>query len=134
MDSDSWTTRLSAASRRYHSRSDLYYGGDDIDGDEESRPEFMCPFCADDFDVVGLCCHIDEEHAVEANNGNHIGSTFQGSFFLHIANWSLGVDHNVGEVESLELFASTPQILDKENLSGTLSKASEITMFNRNSQ
>ncbi|PSR92534.1 Protein DEHYDRATION-INDUCED 19 like [Actinidia chinensis var. chinensis] len=68
MDSDSWTTRLAAASRRYHSRSDLYYGGDDMDGDDESRPEFMCPFCAEDFDVVGLCCHIDEEHAVEANN------------------------------------------------------------------
>jgi len=69
MDSDSWTTR----SRRYHhsSRSDVYNGGDEIaDGDEEfSRPEFICPFCAEDFDVVGLCCHIDEEHAVEVKNG-----------------------------------------------------------------
>lgn len=31
--------------------------------------EFPCPFCADDFDIVGLCCHIDEEHQVEAKNG-----------------------------------------------------------------
>ncbi|XAR49663.1 hypothetical protein NMG60_11032929 [Bertholletia excelsa] len=69
MDSDSWTSRLSAASRRFHSRSDLYHGGEDFDGDDESRPEFLCPFCAEDFDVVGLCCHIEEEHAVEAKSG-----------------------------------------------------------------
>ncbi|CAN1281348.1 Protein DEHYDRATION-INDUCED 19 homolog 7 [Linum perenne] len=24
----------------------------------------MCPFCAEDFDVLGLCCHVDEEHPV----------------------------------------------------------------------
>lgn len=51
--------------------ADLYLerGGEDFDGDEECLPEFLCPFCAEDFDVVGLCCHIDEEHPVEANNG-----------------------------------------------------------------
>lgn len=38
------------------------------DGDE-SRPEYLCPFCAEDFDIVGLCCHIDEEHTVQARNG-----------------------------------------------------------------
>jgi len=68
MDSDSWT-RLSTSSRRYQSRSDLFHVGDEIDGDEESRPEFLCPFCAEDFDMVGLCCHIDEEHPVEAKSG-----------------------------------------------------------------
>ncbi|KAI8561759.1 hypothetical protein RHMOL_Rhmol04G0366500 [Rhododendron molle] len=66
MDSDSWTTTR----RRYHhhnsSRSDVF---DEVDGEEETRPEFMCPFCAEDYDVVGLCCHIDEEHAVEVKNG-----------------------------------------------------------------
>ncbi|GFZ09069.1 drought-responsive family protein [Actinidia rufa] len=65
MDSDPRITRLAAASRRHHSRSDR----EDIDGEDESRPEFLCPFCAEDFDVVGLCCHIDEEHAIEAKNG-----------------------------------------------------------------
>jgi hypothetical protein len=49
--------------------ADLFHGGDEIDGEEEARPEFMCPFCADDFDVVGLCCHMDEEHPVEMKNG-----------------------------------------------------------------
>ncbi|CAK9187504.1 unnamed protein product [Ilex paraguariensis] len=50
MDSDSWV-RLSTSSRRYQSRSDLYHGGEEFDGDDESRPEFLCPFCAEDFDV-----------------------------------------------------------------------------------
>ncbi|KAK3002484.1 hypothetical protein RJ639_020337 [Escallonia herrerae] len=69
MDSDSWT-RLSTSSRqRYQSRSDPFYGGDEMDGEDEARPEFICPFCAEDFDMVGLCCHMDEEHTVEAENG-----------------------------------------------------------------
>ncbi|GFP85283.1 protein dehydration-induced 19 homolog 4 [Phtheirospermum japonicum] len=45
------------------------YRGEECDGDEELRPEFLCPFCAEEFDVVGLCCHIDEEHSNEASNG-----------------------------------------------------------------
>ncbi|KAL3508139.1 hypothetical protein ACH5RR_033521 [Cinchona calisaya] len=66
MDSDSWI-RIAPSSRRFQSRSggEEYYEG----GEEEPRPEFLCPFCAEVFDIVGLCCHIDEEHAVEAKNG-----------------------------------------------------------------
>ncbi|CAA3017351.1 protein DEHYDRATION-INDUCED 19 homolog 4-like isoform X2 [Olea europaea var. sylvestris] len=69
MDSDLWA-RLSNFSsyRRYQSRSDTYRG-EEYDGEEELRPEFLCPFCADEFDIVGLCCHIDDEHAIEAKNG-----------------------------------------------------------------
>jgi len=49
---------------------DLYLGFEDVDGGEDdSCAEFACPFCAEDFDIVGLCCHIDEEHPVEAKNG-----------------------------------------------------------------
>ncbi|KAF7142131.1 hypothetical protein RHSIM_Rhsim06G0081900 [Rhododendron simsii] len=33
----------------------------------------MFPFCAEDYDVVGICCHIDEEHA-EVKNGVDIPS------------------------------------------------------------
>ncbi|CAN7059244.1 unnamed protein product [Brassica rapa subsp. trilocularis] len=33
------------------------------------KSEFFYPFCADVFDTVGLCCHIDEEHPVKAKNG-----------------------------------------------------------------
>ncbi|OAY27688.1 protein DEHYDRATION-INDUCED 19 homolog 4 [Manihot esculenta] len=66
MASDSWSSSLSTSSRRYHSRSEMY---EETDLDEDLKAEFLCPFCAEDFDVVGLCCHIDEEHPVEAKNG-----------------------------------------------------------------
>ncbi|XP_020547899.1 protein DEHYDRATION-INDUCED 19 homolog 4-like [Sesamum indicum] len=67
MDPRSWA-RMYSSARRYQSRSDVYRG-DEFEEDEETRPEFLCPFCAEDFDMVGLCCHIDEEHAAEAKNG-----------------------------------------------------------------
>lgn len=71
MDSDSWNARIS--SKRHQSslqtRSDPYLGFEEIDGDDDSRAEFPCPFCSEDFDIVGLCCHIDEEHPVESKNG-----------------------------------------------------------------
>lgn len=51
--------------------ADLYLGGgyEDLEGEDDLKAEFICPFCAEDFDIVGLCCHIDEEHPVEAKNG-----------------------------------------------------------------
>ncbi|KAL8481427.1 hypothetical protein ACS0TY_027264 [Phlomoides rotata] len=67
MDSDSWA-RFSTYSRRYRSRSDVY-SGEEFEGEDEQNAEYLCPFCTEDFDMVGLCCHIDEEHAVEAKNG-----------------------------------------------------------------
>ncbi|KAJ1385603.1 Protein dehydration-induced 19, C-terminal [Sesbania bispinosa] len=74
MDADSsWSARLSSASRRYQSalqsRSDMFMGFDENDGDDDIREEFLCPFCSEYFDIVGLCCHIDEEHPMEAKNG-----------------------------------------------------------------
>ncbi|XP_024028198.1 protein DEHYDRATION-INDUCED 19 homolog 3 [Morus notabilis] len=73
MDGDSWSARLSSASKRYQSalqsRSDMFMGFEEIDGDDDIREEFPCPFCSEYFDIVGLCCHIDEEHPVEAKNG-----------------------------------------------------------------
>ncbi|ANM70613.1 Protein DEHYDRATION-INDUCED 19 7 [Arabidopsis thaliana] len=72
MDSNSWINcppvfSSSPSSRRYQSRSDLYLG--DVEGEDDLKAEFMCPFCADEFDIVGLCCHIDVNHPVEAKNG-----------------------------------------------------------------
>lgn len=74
MDGDSsWSSRLSSASRRYQaalqSRSDMFMGFDENDADEDIREEFLCPFCSEYFDIVGLCCHIDEDHPLEAKNG-----------------------------------------------------------------
>ncbi|KAI4310936.1 hypothetical protein MLD38_035878 [Melastoma candidum] len=71
MDADSWSTRLSSA-RRYQSalesRSDLFSGFEEIDEDD-AKEEFPCPFCSDYFDIIGLCCHIDDEHPTESKNG-----------------------------------------------------------------
>ncbi|XP_065630753.1 protein DEHYDRATION-INDUCED 19 homolog 3 isoform X1 [Quercus suber] len=47
----------------------MFMGFEEIDGDDDIREEFPCPFCSEYFDIVGLCCHIDEEHPVEAKNG-----------------------------------------------------------------
>lgn len=41
---------------------------EEFDGDDEPRPEFLFPFRIEDIDVVGLCCHIDEDHTIEAKN------------------------------------------------------------------
>ncbi|KAK8605141.1 hypothetical protein V6N13_082595 [Hibiscus sabdariffa] len=73
MDADSWGVRLSSASKRYQSaiqsRSNMFMGFEEIDGEDDVREEFPCPFCSEYFDIVGLCCHIDEEHPMEAQNG-----------------------------------------------------------------
>ncbi|KAG5075961.1 hypothetical protein JHK84_057192 [Glycine max] len=85
MDGDSsWSARLSSASRRYQSalqsRSDMFMGFDENDGDDDIREEFLCPFCSEYFDIVGLCCHIDEEHPMEARNGRKRKSRKGGSY------------------------------------------------------
>ncbi|XP_042046259.1 protein DEHYDRATION-INDUCED 19 homolog 3-like isoform X2 [Salvia splendens] len=73
MDANSWATRLSSASKRYQSalqsRSEMLMGFEEIDMDDDIREEYPCPFCSDYFDIVGLCCHIDDEHPIEAKNG-----------------------------------------------------------------
>lgn len=48
---------------------EMLMGFEEIDADEDIREEFRCPFCSEYFDIVGLCCHIDDEHPVEAKNG-----------------------------------------------------------------
>eukprot|EP00262_Sarcandra_glabra_P007658 TRINITY_DN2055_c0_g3_i1.p1 TRINITY_DN2055_c0_g3~~TRINITY_DN2055_c0_g3_i1.p1 ORF type:complete len:225 (+),score=19.00 TRINITY_DN2055_c0_g3_i1:226-900(+) len=73
MAADPWNGGYSAVSRRHQSSlqslSDLYLGLEEIDGDDDSRAEFSCPFCSEDFDMVGLCCHMEDEHPVEAKTG-----------------------------------------------------------------
>lgn len=76
MDGDSWSARLSSVSKRYQSASqtrsgitDVFMGFEEFDGDDDIREEFPCPFCSEYYDIVGLCCHIDDEHPVEAKNG-----------------------------------------------------------------
>ncbi|GJX37002.1 dehydration-induced 19 homolog 3-like protein [Tanacetum coccineum] len=81
MDADSWAARLSSStSKRYQyalqshrsssSSSDMFMGFEDIEMDDDViREEFPCPFCSGYFDVVGLCCHIDDHHHLDSKNG-----------------------------------------------------------------
>ncbi|CAI0626690.1 unnamed protein product [Linum tenue] len=68
MASDTWGSRFSTT-RRYQSRPDPFEEGE---MEDDSKAEFLCPFCAEDFDILGLCCHMDEEHPVETKNGPHV--------------------------------------------------------------
>lgn len=43
-------------------------GFEEIDGDDDFQEEFACPFCAESYDIIGLCCHIDDEHTLESKN------------------------------------------------------------------
>ncbi|KAI9181385.1 hypothetical protein LWI28_014547 [Acer negundo] len=66
---------LSTSSRNYQSTlksqfADICIDFEDIeDDDEELRGDFFCPLCSEDFDLVGLCCHIEEDHPIEAKSG-----------------------------------------------------------------
>ncbi|KAK9267112.1 hypothetical protein L1049_010619 [Liquidambar formosana] len=72
MDSDFWTSRLAAAKRQYtlqhhHHSSQLdRLSVDDFEVEDEVRPDFPCPYCYEDFDVVSLCSHLEDEHSCES--------------------------------------------------------------------
>lgn len=58
--------------------AEMLMGFEEIDMDEDIREEYPCPFCSDYFDIVGLCCHIDDEHPIEAKNGvSHVISSYK---------------------------------------------------------
>ncbi|KAK3023042.1 hypothetical protein RJ639_044832 [Escallonia herrerae] len=72
MDSDFWTTRLAAAKRQFtlqnhHLNSQLdRLSIDDFEVEEETRPDFPCPYCYEDFDIGSLCSHLEDEHSSES--------------------------------------------------------------------
>jgi len=67
MDSEHWISRLAAAKRFYAAQ--LGHGDrtgmEELDMDEEARPEFACPYCYEDHDIASLCAHLEEEHPFE---------------------------------------------------------------------
>ncbi|XP_039005649.1 protein DEHYDRATION-INDUCED 19 homolog 3-like [Hibiscus syriacus] len=73
MEDDTWSFAFSASSRSYQStlksHSDLCIDFEEIEEDDELMTEYPCPYCSEDFDLLGLCCHIDEEHHLEAGYG-----------------------------------------------------------------
>ncbi|KAJ8543263.1 hypothetical protein K7X08_005786 [Anisodus acutangulus] len=44
-------------------------GDDEHVKDDNVKMDLACPFCSEDFDMLGLCCHIDSEHRIEAKTG-----------------------------------------------------------------
>lgn len=104
MDSDSssshWNTPLSSyssvtSSKSYlsalQSRSDMFMAGTfdendvivvDDSNNDDLKEEFLCPFCSEYFDIVGLCCHIDQDHPLEAKNGVCMQSLNSWFFFF----------------------------------------------------
>ncbi|KAG2274304.1 hypothetical protein Bca52824_056859 [Brassica carinata] len=41
----------------------------EVEGEDEFREEYVFPFCSDYFDIVSLCCHIDEDHPMDTIKG-----------------------------------------------------------------
>ncbi|KAJ0502396.1 putative drought induced 19 type, zinc-binding protein [Helianthus annuus] len=73
MDSDFWTARLAAAKRQFtmqhhhHQTSHLdRFNVEDVEVEEEIRPDFPCPYCYEDFDIGSLCSHLEDEHSCES--------------------------------------------------------------------
>lgn len=85
------------------------FGHEEADRDDDLKAEFLCPFCAEEFDVVGLCCHIDEEHPVQAMNGVYnnllvLQNLFASCFFVYVfLNLSYEKSRNFASLLSLRV-------------------------------
>ncbi|XP_072966404.1 protein DEHYDRATION-INDUCED 19-like [Typha angustifolia] len=71
MDSDLWISRLAAAKRHYasqyhHNSQSDRFGIDEIEMEEDVRPDFACPYCYEDHDITSLCSHLEEDHPCES--------------------------------------------------------------------
>ncbi|KAK4770788.1 hypothetical protein SAY87_031320 [Trapa incisa] len=70
MDSDFWAARFAAAKRQYalqqHNHSSHSDRFDGIELEEDVLPDFPCPYCYEDFDILSLCAHVEEEHPDES--------------------------------------------------------------------
>ncbi|XP_020231719.1 protein DEHYDRATION-INDUCED 19 homolog 2 [Cajanus cajan] len=73
MEDETLSFGLSTASRGYQSRLkshfELFIDFDEVTGDDELRTAYTCPFCAEDFDLLEPCCHIDLDHPSDAKSG-----------------------------------------------------------------
>ncbi|KAL1191490.1 Protein DEHYDRATION-INDUCED 19 [Cardamine amara subsp. amara] len=63
---------MDADSKRFlstlRSPSEILMSSEEIDEGDDFQEEFACPFCAESYDIIGLCCHIDDEHTLESRN------------------------------------------------------------------
>ncbi|CAM6053997.1 unnamed protein product [Sphagnum tenellum] len=72
MDGELWAARMSNSKRHHNlqpshsAHLDQHVNLDDVDGDEDVRPDFSCPYCYEDFDITSLCAHLEDEHCFES--------------------------------------------------------------------
>ncbi|XP_042004095.1 protein DEHYDRATION-INDUCED 19-like isoform X1 [Salvia splendens] len=71
---------ITLSSYSIHSNDDYNEEDEETEGEYEDEEvndveiggkseELACPFCSEDFDVLGLCCHIDADHRMEVKPG-----------------------------------------------------------------
>ncbi|CAH2039087.1 unnamed protein product [Thlaspi arvense] len=86
MEDDMWAVSSSGSSRSHRSatatkyQSGSYLDTGDFEEDDDIAVDYPCPFCSDDYDLVELCHHIDEEHQLEANHGKDYSEQKQTSY------------------------------------------------------
>ncbi|KAJ7525198.1 hypothetical protein O6H91_17G041200 [Diphasiastrum complanatum] len=71
MDGDLWAARMLASKHQQmlqasQSLMDRHLSLDDLECDDDIRPDFVCPYCYEEFDIATLCSHLEDEHCFEA--------------------------------------------------------------------
>ncbi|KHG27476.1 dehydration-induced 19 -like protein [Gossypium arboreum] len=117
MEDDTWSFAFSASSRSYQStvksQSDLCIDFEEIEEDDELMTEYPCPYCSEDFDLLGLCCHIDEEHHLEAGYGELHDAHYQS---LLSRSWSSLSSSNTAPDPLLSFLYSAPPADSSESV------------------
>ncbi|XP_034910386.1 protein DEHYDRATION-INDUCED 19 homolog 4-like [Populus alba] len=66
----------------------------ELGSEKDLKVEYICPFCGEDFDVVGLFCHINEKHPAEAKNGLYpVCAKRVGMDIVTHITWCLGISY-----------------------------------------
>lgn len=72
---DFWASRVHSAKHlsalqaaRLNHNSDNHLSMDGLEGDDDARAYFPCPFCYEEIEVRILCNHLQEEHCFDLKN------------------------------------------------------------------
>uniref|UniRef100_A0A803M9D0 Uncharacterized protein n=1 Tax=Chenopodium quinoa TaxID=63459 RepID=A0A803M9D0_CHEQI len=119
MDDRTWNFSLSTSSSKYNqSYSDNLLDYEEYDGDTDIEVDYPCPFCSEDFDIVGLCCHIEEEHYDESKRGEMLERSLKcllGSSSPVISSSDAAVDQLLSSF--VRSYSTTPEIKSKPSCS-----------------
>ncbi|KAA8549118.1 hypothetical protein F0562_000802 [Nyssa sinensis] len=138
MDECAWNFELSTSSK--HTTLEPLYDDhidiEEIEEDDDLKSELICPFCSEDFDLVGLCCHIDDEHPAEAQTGVcpvcavKVGTTMAGHIILkHETILKILHKKKLREDESHSILSLLRKELEDEHLKSLLEGSSHVVSF-----